>query len=347
MSGDNLTTIRDLIQQDVGHRGLATDPVSNLLTACQGDFAGACRSVANATDAAVAVVTGFFIPTGQPPGAETDGPLGAVYLARALTPLGIRVALVTDAFCMPALDAGLRACGLENKVARLTLPEPDQSWESFLAKDWLPFQCEAFRPTHLLAIERVGPSHTPLSVHRQLGGKEALLDFLREVPEEHHDRCQTMRGIDVTDCMSPAHLLFEVAGQWRLTTIGIGDGGNEIGMGKIPWEVIRRNIPGGARVACRVPTDYLIVAGISNWGAYGLAAGVWSLRGFAMPMELFDVQRERALLQIMVERGPLVDGLTGQQTLSVDGLPFEQYAEPLRRLADLQGTADSNSSRGA
>ena len=44
-------------------------------------------------------------------------------------------------------------------------------------------------------------------------------------------------------------------------------------MGKIPWEVIRRNIPGGGLVACRVPTDHLIVCGVSNWGAYGLAAG--------------------------------------------------------------------------
>ena len=132
--------------------------------------------------------------------------------------------------------------------------------------------------------------------------------------------------------MSPAHLLFEAAKlQPALTTIGIGDGGNEIGMGKIPWDVIRRNIPGGALVACRVPTDYLIVAGVSNWGAYGLAAGIWALRGRPMPEELLDVDQERALLKIMVEGGPLVDGVTGKQTLTVDGLTFEQHAEPLRQ----------------
>jgi hypothetical protein len=117
-----------------------------------------------------------------------------------------------------------------------------------------------------------------------------------------------------------------------LTTIGIGDGGNEIGMGKISWDVIRRNIPGGAKIACRVPTDHLIVAGVSNWGAYGLAAGVYALRGRPLPAELCDIERERQLLQIMVERGPLVDGVTGQQTATVDGLPFERYAAPLSRL---------------
>src|SRR5260370_17073462 len=49
--------------------------------------------------------------------------------------------------------------------------------------------------------------------------------------------------------------------------------------GKIPWSVIRRNIPNGGLVACRVPTDHLIVCGVSNWGAYGLAAGVRILTG--------------------------------------------------------------------
>jgi hypothetical protein len=145
-----------------------------------------------------------------------------------------------------------------------------------------------------------------------------------------------MRGLDITAQTAPAHLLFEAvkAHAPAVTTIGIGDGGNEIGMGKIPWDVIRRNIPRGGLVACRVPTDHLIVCGVSNWGAYGLAAGVRLLRG-AAPGDLFDVERERALLERMVEGGPLVDGVTGKPTATVDGLTFERYAEPLRRLAEL------------
>ena len=69
--------------------------------------------------------------------------------------------------------------------------------------------------------------------------------------------------------MSPAHRLFEAVQQQlpHITAIGIGDGGNEIGMGKLPWELIRRNIPHSGLVACRVPTDHLIVCGVSNWGA--------------------------------------------------------------------------------
>src|SRR5437660_1216952 len=106
--------IRDLIQEDIGGRGLATDPSQNLLTECAGDFAAACRSIAEAAVPALAIVTGFFIP--QAKLGETDGPAGALFLARALVPLGIQVALVTDDFCARALQTGLEACQLNKAV---------------------------------------------------------------------------------------------------------------------------------------------------------------------------------------------------------------------------------------
>jgi hypothetical protein len=200
--------------------------------------------------------------------------------------------------------------------------------------------------THLIALERVGPSHTAESLQAQIGTSIAdIQQFLAEVPAEHHDRCHTMRGRDITASMSPAHRLFEVSrhsvaesGKMErgLVTIGIGDGGNEIGMGKIPWAVIRRNIPNGGLVACRVPTDHLIVCGVSNWGAYGLAAGVRLLRGTPAETDLFDLDREEGLLEIMIEKGPLVDGVSGQPTVSVDGLAFDRYIQPLKRLQMLR-----------
>lgn len=324
MSDRVLQAMRDVIQEDVGRRGLRTDPTTNLVSACAGDFAAACRSLADTRDAAVAVVTGFFIPHAEPPCGETDGPLGAVFLARALVPLGIRVALVTDPFGTAALGAGLAACGLAQAVPVLPVPSagPCDPWLAGL------------RLTHLVALERVGPSHTPASLQQQPGTSPAhVQQFAAEVPPEHHDRCHTMKGRDITAHMAPAHLLFEAPG--RPATIGIGDGGNEIGMGKIPWDVIRRNIPGGGLVACRVPTDHLLVCGVSNWGAYGLAAGVLHLRGQAPAPDLFDPERERALLRVMVEQGPLVDGVTGKPTVSVDGLAFERYAVPLVELGRL------------
>jgi hypothetical protein len=141
-----------------------------------------------------------------------------------------------------------------------------------------------------------------------------------------------MRGLDISDRMKPAHLLFESRLAERPVTIGIGDGGNEIGMGKIPWEVIRDNIPGGGLVACRTCTDHLIVAGVSNWGAYALAAGVLHLRQAGVDPLLFDRDQERELLAIMVEAGPLVDGVLGVPAISVDGLSDSHYFDVFQEI---------------
>jgi hypothetical protein len=329
-----LDALGEVIQEDVGGRGLRSDPTTNLITASAGGFPAACQSIAEQPRAAVAVVTGFFIPHAEPPADETDGPPGALFLARALTPLGIRVALVTDASGRRALEAGLSACGLVSEVPLLTLPPPGPSWPRYLQQEWLPF-CTTFGLTHLLALERVGPSHSEDSLRQQQAGEEALRLFLQEVPAEHRDRCHNMRGLDITQHTSPAHLLFEaVQGRPGITTLGIGDGGNEMGMGKVPWLVVRKNIARGGLIACRVPVDHLIVAGVSNWGAYGLAAGVYHLRGLTPP-NLFDPGLEQQLLELMVQEGPLVDGVSGKRTATVDGLSFPRYAAPLGRLGEV------------
>jgi uncharacterized protein YcsI (UPF0317 family) len=330
-----LLQMRDLIQHDIGNRGLRTDPHENLITCCADDFVAACRSIAEHPAPAVGIVTGFYIPHAQPPCGETDGPLGAVFLARALASLGIKVVVLTDGFCIAAVEAGLALAGLRKTVFAVLLPDA-QAFEALSSQSyWETVAERSGALTHLVALERVGPSHTPETVHTQNGSSAAdVLLFTEAVTADHHDRCHTMRGRDITANMSPAHLLFE--GECRkkagITTIGIGDGGNEIGMGKLPWRVIQRNVPGGGIVACRVPVDHLIVCGISNWGAYALAAGVRLLRGH-IDATLFDVERERELLEGMARRGPLVDGVTGEETATVDGQSFERYASVLSELA--------------
>jgi hypothetical protein len=332
-----LDAMRDLIQADPGERGLARDPAANLLTVCRDDFGNACRSFADPPAPKALVVTGFHIAHVEPPCAETDGPLGALFLARALTPIGVEVVLAADGTCVPALHAGLEACGLTDRVTVLELP---LAWDDAEFVDWMFGACDlpAAPLTHLIALERVGPGHTVRSLKAQPGATpEMLAEFNRLVPPADRGRARSMRGRDLTAQTSPAHLLFEAAAgrEPPLTTIGIGDGGNEIGMGKVPWGIIRRNISDGGLIACRVPTDHLIVAGVSNWGAYALAAGVRLVREAAFSAPLFDVETERGLLRRMVEEGPLVDGRSGTRTATVDGLSFEQYAEVLPRLAAL------------
>lgn len=390
MSEAVLNALRDLIQQDVGKRGLMADPHANLINACADDFAAACRGIAGTAQAKLLVVTGFHIFHGQPPASETDGPLGALFLARALVPVGVEVYIATDGSAIPALHAGLEMCGLADQVR--IIPLPGDAWDEQGYREWvLAHTDRAAAPlTHLIALERVGPSHSlgslqnqpalasipeshrrsdPSSVEgadrqvfvslpevlrksRSLNSQQLLAlckiveEFERDVPPEARNKCHSMRGIDITAHTSPAHLLFEDASRQEppITTIGIGDGGNEIGMGKIAWDVIRRNIPNGARIACRVPTDHLIVTGVSNWGAYGLAAGVRLLRGVQHDPLLFAVDWERQLLQTMVNVGPLVDGVAGTRAVSVDGLAFETYADVLRKINDLLAPAGGSGS---
>ncbi|HEV3145874.1 MAG TPA: DUF4392 domain-containing protein [Gemmataceae bacterium] len=301
-----LTAIRDIIQQDVGNRGLARDPKENLITACPDDFEVACGVIAATPKPTVMIVIGFHIATASPPASETDGPLGAVFLARVLAGHNTRIRILADGTATSAIESGLAHVSLLDHVSVQDMANDEEQYfiTPDMSKDevsgWM--RKRTWRLDQLIAIERPGPS---------------LKD----------GRCYSMRGRDITSSMSPSHFLFE--GRHTVNTIGIGDGGNEIGMGKIPHETIVKNIPNGDLIHCRVATDHLIVAGVSNWGAYALAAGVALLRGHELPAELFDPDREREILQVMVERGPLVDGVTGKQTATVDGLTWEQYIQPL------------------
>ena len=174
-----------------------------------------------------------------------------------------------------------------------------------------PFQPYNPRPvTHLVSCERPGPT--------------ADGSF------------RTMRGIDITAEHEQVHGLYErIRDEDCPVTIGIGDGGNEIGMGSVSCETMGKNIANADRVRCVVDCDFLIVAGVSNWGAYALAAGVSLLRGGPAPLEFYDPKSERETLERMVEHVPLVDGVTGRQEATVDGLPWDVYAAPLLRIREI------------
>jgi D-glutamate cyclase len=281
---EKLAAILAAVQTDPGGRGLARDPQDNLFTATAGDFAAACRSIAGHRRAIVALTTGFFIPSGSPPAFETDGPLGVVFLQRALLGCNVPTLPYTEGGVDRTMSAAREMCGL---------PVVDVGPEGW---------------SHHVVIERSGPG---------AGGR-------------HY----TMRGSDITEHFD-ARLTRRLAERRGSQTIGIGDGGNEIGMGNIHPDTVAKNIPNGALIHCRVPTDHLIVAGVSNWGAYALAAGVYVLRGQTPPPDLFDPDREREILEVMVREGPLVDGVTGKQTATVDGLTWDEYAKPLVRIREI------------
>ena len=77
-----------------------------------------------------------------------------------------------------------------------------------------------------------------------------------------------MRGISITAQTACIDTMFDLARSRSILTIGIGDGGNEIGMGNVK-DIISEKLDLNP---CTVPVDDLIIATVSNWGAYGLTA---------------------------------------------------------------------------
>ena len=342
-----------LLRHDPQHRGIPSlieaDSASEILQ---------LRQVAIAfheTARIVAIVTGFSIIQDGHVAGETDGPPGALYLARALLELGIEVVLISDGVSLPLLQSGCDHWGLPRNILRefpFESADPDansrrsneaphlrvsDAWVQAFLSDNL-----GSRLTHLVAIERVGPSHTPESLVRQPHTDEAPVAlFLKEVAPEHYDVCHNMRGIPVDVYTAKTHRLFELVAERRpeVVTVGMADGGNEIGMGRFPWEVIRRTIAAshGGAIACRIATDHLMLSGVSNWSAYAVALSLCQLRGKGHLATRWDIQDQNDLIETLVRDAGAVDGVTGHRTASVDGLSLDVYLQTLGDLRCLLG----------
>jgi hypothetical protein len=113
----------------------------------------------------------------------------------------------------------------------------------------------------------------------------------------------------------------------------VGDGGNEVGMGNVRAR-LRRLGPLMARIAAVVETDHLVVAGVSNWGAYGIAAALGRATGGAL---LHAPEVERELIEACVAAGA-IDGLSRRREPTVDGLGLEVHTAFVRLLAAAAGS---------
>ena len=109
---------------------------------------------------------------------------------------------------------------------------------------------------------------------------------------------------------------------WRAPlTIGVGDGGNEIGMGSVRT-LLARESRLVARTASVVPVDHLVVAGVSNWGAYGIVAQLGRVTGQSL---LHTPAEERRVIDACVSAGA-VDGITRRKEPTVDTLSADTHA---------------------
>jgi hypothetical protein len=283
-------------------------------------------------DGGTALVTNGFILPGHYPYGESDGPIGSAVLARALA-LGSRsrVLVVSEPELVTLNAALLRTAGLQvvdadtfarddgrHRPVACALP---LSRDAGAAADEVRSYFDRFDVRALIAIEKAGANAK--GVYHMVG------------------------GADVSATVSKAHHLFHEAKRRGVLAIGIGDRGNELGLG--PASATARSLlPFGTDCGCpchggvadETPSDLAVTAVVSNWGAYGVAA---CLAALADDVELIQsADLERALFECAVREGA-VDGMSGRTIPVCDGVPLAQHVaivELLREIFRAQSARD-------
>jgi hypothetical protein len=276
--------IEALIHRDVG-RGMDA-----VFRATRGGLWCATSALAASAAPKIGLITGFFVPGGDPPAAETDGPAGAALMALGFLRAGMSCRLATDTGCRSACRVALDAAGAGEVAIDTVAP--------FASVDGLIELWRRDGIEWVIAIERCGPAAD--------------------------GRPRNMRGTDISSHAAPLDRLFG-AGPWR--TIAIGDGGNEIGMGRVPRPLIAEHVPLGEMIGCVVPADFLITAGVSHWGAYAVLAALTILRPVwaAAMRPALTPALDQAVIEAMVRDGPAVDGVTLQREATIDALNMDAH----------------------
>lgn len=237
-------------------------------------------------------ITGVVILTGFPVRlglhnftGETDGPLGAANLAFAFESIGVPVWLLTDEEAYWVVNAAVTRRGC--KCRPLMLPK-------YEADEFIAAQLDAIHPSHVLTIERPGKAR-----------------------DGHY---HNMRGGIIDAMFVDASSIIEAARERGITTISIGDGGNEIGMGALA-ETIEKYVPHGEAICAREVADIALISGVSNWWGWGVSALLSRMYGINL---LPSDDMERGMLHEMVLAGS-VDGCTKKPEETVDNLLMEVH----------------------
>lgn len=246
--------------------------------------------------------------------AESDGPPGAAVLARALhvglgaVPLILVEEEIVQATIQTVQAAGLRCVSPQEAVRAVDSPASIHAASVIaLPKNYADAKaltmslCDEFDVGAFIAIEKGGMND--------------------------RQRIHTSRGHDTTDALGKADAVLEVCTDRGIHSVAIGDGGNELGMGKIRSGLMGRlrfsencqcDCQGGV-VPIR-PVDVLVPATVSNWGAYGVGAALACL--LDDPNILQTLELEESILRASAAAG-FIDGVSGYVAPTADGLPLK------------------------
>ncbi len=250
-------------------------------------------------------IRGWFSPAM----AESDGPIGAATLARALY-LACKAlpVVICEAEQTYVAEACLRAAGLT--------PTTFDEYESARRSAWAVPGREL--PVAIVSGFPAEPAAVKEATEQLLAkGPTGLVSIERQGADEH-GRYHYGRGEEnVAAVMAKIDDLFAEAHRRGIYTVGIGDGGNELGMGNIR-EAIRSKLPFGDKIAPAVTVSMLLAASVSNFGCYGIEGCLAALTG--KPEVLHSADQEMHVIDACMRVGA-VDGATGMIEPFIDSLP--------------------------
>lgn len=246
----------------------------------------------------IMLITGFCIKDAMI--GETDGPIGAVCMAKALESLGKKVSIVTDKYSTEILRTGTEHYGLKAVIICVDIEFDKNKAEELLNR---------VNPDTLLFIERPGKNQDG--------------DFY------------SMSGESITDIIPDTdHLFYEARGK-NIKIIAVGDGGNEVGMDLIRTNIIK-NVNKGDLICANTRADLLIVSGVSNWGCYAMIGGLSVLNNKNF---LPSVNEEIIHLAKIVAIGA-VDGVSKKSVSTVDGYSLEHNMQIVKDVASIISNRD-------
>lgn len=252
---------------------------------------------------------------------ETDGPLGAAALARALqVGLGAKPIVLTDHVALDMAKATCRGANLNVVDLKTTIQT-----ERTMTVAGFPIDEEEARKEAKRLFDELAPKAV-ISVERRGRNEKGVYHALPKGRNMNHIEAKMV-------------CLYDEAKTRGVLTVGIGDGGNEIGWGLVN-DVIREKIEYGDRCSCgcgggfadNTLVDVLVAASISNWGAYGVIACLSVLLN--NPEILQGPKLESRMLKECIDAGG-IDGVTCLPEPKVDGLPEEAHLALLSLLREI------------
>lgn len=157
-----------------------------------------------------------------------------------------------------------------------------------------------------------------------------LVVFVERLGRACDGRYYNMRGEDISNCTAPLDGIAGLAMEKDIPVLAIGDGGNEAGMACL-MPRMGEALPEFRRFLSTVPSTVAVPVDVSNWGAYALACLLSCRVGKWLG---HSPEEERAMLEAMVAAGA-VDGVTGRNELSVDGLGISEHMKVVEKLREV------------